>query len=199
MLATSGRRCGGTIQEIKQQHRGHEQSHDSRNAVAGDGHDLIRPDPIADAIDRRLGDLMCVDRPPEQADWMIADRFAGEALQHPLQVRRDAPHLGDDASGGKGQDQRRDADEQGEQGDCEQQSRPPRAPRGPIQQRGADIGDDGGQHERQQNEPDEIEKDEEEGGREHDGARLARIEGARNAVSFGWPRLLVFPLGSLHE
>ena len=108
---------------------------------------------------------MSIDRPPEHADRVIADRLAGEALQHLLQVRRDPPHLVDDASGGEGYDQPGGAEKQDEQDDSKQQSRPPRAPRGPIQQGGADIGDDGGQHERQQNKPDEIEKDEEKGGR----------------------------------
>ena len=173
MRATSGRRCGGTIQnspratlgplaeKIKQQHDGRRnRAHHGGEAIAGDKRDLIAlPQPVAHWLERPADDLVGVQGRPEQFDRLFSDKLAGKVVQHSLQIDGDGARFDQQALCGDGDNQDADAEQNKEQADGEQQARPARPPGRPINERREDISDDGRQHERQQNQLDEIKKE----------------------------------------
>ena len=212
MRATNGRRCGGTIQkipsatlpaadqEIEQQHDGQKRAHDEGQAVLGQHAELIRlAEPVAQPLERPLGNVVRVHRGAEQTNRLVADRLAGEVLDHALKIAGDPPAFGQQPLPGERQDQHSHAEQKQEQRDRQRQTRPPCPLGRPVQSRRENVGDDGGQHERQQNQFDEIEKDRQNDRADHDRARFPGVERTGGAGALDRSFLVASLTRQFHE
>ena len=194
------RHASAADQEIKQQHDGQKRTHDECETVLGHEAELIRlTEPVAQPVDRSLGNIARGQCGSEQMNRVIADRLAGKVLEHALQVRGDRPTLVEEALPGQGQDRNDDAEQDEKQDDRKQHARPPGSLCRPVQARRENIGDDAGQHEGQQNQLDEIKKDGEDDRADHDGAGFPRVERPRSAGSLDGTLLVASHAHSLHE
>ena len=107
--------------------------------------------------------------------------------------------LGDKTFAGKDDDKRAKAEKQQKQDDREQQTRPTGSLGRPIQKRRADIGDDAGEHEGQQNQFDQIKKNRKDDRADHDRAGLSQVERAGDAKAFAEPRLVALTPVAFHR
>ncbi len=186
-------------QEIEQQYYGQECAHDGGEAKAGDdGEAAGLRQQTANVVERGLGDLVGVERLSEQVNGRLADRLAGQPFEHARQIRGDIPRFDHEALACKIQEHCGDAEDDQERRDRKQQPRPARAFGQPIKRRRADIGDDGGEQERQQDRFDEIEKDGDGARGKYDRTRLPGIERLCGAGARG-ARLLASGPRGFHE
>ena len=212
MRATKGRRCGGTIQkmpvcnlpsahqEVGQQDDGQERSHDEGQAVLGQHAELVGlADPIAQPVERALSDVVRIHGRAEQADRLVADGLAGKVLDDALQIGGDAAAFDQQPLAGEDEHQGRQAEQKQEQHDRKQYARQSGALGRPIEHRRQDVSDDAGEHERQQNQFDEIEKDGQDDRADHDGARFSGIERAGGTGALDRALLVAALTRQFHE